>query len=285
MSEMTSNDPKDQNDLNPADEVNFEDEFNRLVEGDSQADKEQPVEEENDDDKSTAPQAKDDSQEVDEAEKLRREAEYYRHAFDSNRGRVSALQRKLDALERQQQAQPKQAAEISNPDGSGMTDDQWESFTSEYPEVAKAMESKLNMVTRQAEQRVDALVNSRLEQINAEVAPLKQKAHDEFINSQASALDSKFPDWRETVTSDSFKEWIGRQPSRVQELVESDDVQDASWLIETYKTTAGEPRSAQSASKQERLRNSVGVKNKGAGRPAGVPDDYESAFDYFVNQS
>lgn len=227
----------------------------------------------------------DDDQQADvqaELDRLKKERDYYKHGFDANRGRVSAYQKKINELEAQKSAHP---APQENPGGSGMSDEQWQSFADEYPEMARAMEARLNQAASQFEQRVGQAVNARMSEIEHQVQPLKERAHEDFMQSQYAALDQRHPDWREVASSGQFREWIGKQPQAVQKLVESEDAQDASWLMDSYKAMSGASSPQPAQQRKQRLQQSVGVKSKGGGRATGIPDDFEAAFDYFASQS
>ena len=230
-------------------------------------------------------EGQDEPGEVDELENLKRERDYYKHGFDANRGRVSAYQKKINELEAQAKApenngDPKGKSEsdpADNPDGSGMTDDQWKEFADEYPELASALDTKLA--------KLDQAMNARMGEIEHQVTPLKEKAHEDYVSNQIAALETKHPDWQKVTSSDEFSKWITEQPEAVRNLSNSMDAQDASFLIESFKSMGNAQSSDSSQQRQDRLRQSVNFKSKGGGRQTGIPDDYDKAFDYFASQS
>lgn len=221
-----------------------------------------------------------------ELQKLKAERDYFKHAHSADRGRVSALQKKINAMEAQMQTLNQAPA---NPTGSGMTDEAWASFAQTYPEMAAAMEARLKDIEQHFKQQLEAQVNSRLAEVEQEVQPLKIKAHEDFLQQQFSVLGQKHPDWEEVVASAQFQEWIGRQPADMQARLESEDAMEASYLLDVYKAMNAGSQQAQpnplQAQRQQRLQQSVGVKQKGSGQAVGVPDDYESAFNFYASQS
>lgn len=221
---------------------------------------------------------------------LTQQRDHYQHGFDANRGRVSALQKKINELESSKPADnnnEQSTGDPVNPEGSGMTDDQWSEFVEEYPEMAAALDAKLNHVTQTINARLDSEVNSRLEQIQVELNPLSQRAHEEHLQSQLKLLNEKHPDWEEVVSSAEFSKWIGEQPEPVQALANSQAAKDAAYVIDTYKAlnSVAVQQPSVTNDRKERLQQNLGVKAKGARQAAGVPDDFDSAFDYFSSQS
>lgn len=222
----------------------------------------------------------------DDLDTLKKERDHYKHGFDANRGRVSAYQKKINDLEAklaEASQKPNGDAESNtdtdNPEGSGMTDEEWATFAEEYPEMARAFETRLS--------KLDETINARIGEIEHQVSPLADKAHEEQINAQISILESKHPDWQQVTSSEEFTKWISEQPKPVQDLAGSMDAGDASYLIDTFKAVNGNVQDKHSSHKrQDRLRQSVNIKTKGGGRrQGGVPDDYDAAFDHFAGQS
>lgn len=271
------------------------DEAKQEAEAESDAVTEQP---ENDESNQEQPKEKQESIDSDDEDKpseggqtdapksLEEELEYYKHGFETNRGRVSAYQKKINELETKLKEKSNHADSAkdgndadpgSNPEGSGMSDEQWNEFAEDYPELASALEKRLA--------DFDQALNARLGEIEHKVTPLEEKAHEEYVNSQLAVLETKHPDWQQVTSSEEFSKWITEQPEAVRELGNSLDAHDASFLIETFKSMTNAQSNSSSQKRQERLRQSVNISSKGGGRQTGIPDDYDAAFDLFASQS
>lgn len=268
-------------------ERDIDDVFDELVEGntdepnDSQESEiEEPAEDHEEPEPTQAP---------DELDTLRKERDDWMHRAKADAGRVSALTRKQNELLQQLQArqaqgsqEPTQPNASVNPDNSGMTDDQWTEFAEEYPEIARAMELKQQQLNAQQRQ-----IQEQLAQVTQTIEPIQRKAEEERINGQYSVLSERHPDWKDVAASAEFKDWISQQPTAIQAYMSSQDAMEASYLLDVYKAMAGkksqQEQSRQGTARQDRLRSNVGVKSRSGGVSAGVPDDYDAAFDFFAS--
>ena len=232
-----------------------------------------------------------DANPVSELEDLKKERDHYKHGFDANKGRVSALQKKINDLESQlsNPPQPEVKEEIANPSNSGMSDEKWQEFKEEYPEMAEAFEAKLDSLSNNFNARIESDVSSRLSTIQKELEPLKQEAHDDYVKGQLAVLTEKHPDWQAVASSDNFNKWIVEQSEKVQDLMNSLDARDAASVFDLYKTHSNHAQKMQeqkiSDNRQSRLQSNVGVKAKSSKTGAGIPSEFDDAFDYFASQS
>jgi len=213
------------------------------------------------------------------------ERERLRHSVHSNAGRVSALQRKINELETQLVGGARPATSQAAPSGTQptaqqvrdamQTPEQWASFLEEYPEVAKA---------------VDARIQSQFSQIQRDLNPLREDAQrraqveaEQFQRSQYGALEQAYPQWRQTINTPEFQSWYQTQPASIQSLVESDYADDAIALLNFYSSSKGAPATSGrihdiQAQRQRRLEQSVETRGRqGAERPL-AEDDFSSAF-------
>lgn len=213
------------------------------------------------------------------------ERERLRHSVHSNAGRVSALQRKINELESQLAGGYVPAASQAAPSGDTptaqqvrdamQTPEQWASFSEEYPEVAKA---------------VDARIQVQFNQIQRDLYPLREDAQrraqveaEQFKRSQYGALEQAYPQWRQTINTPEFQSWYQTQPASIQSLVESDYADDAIALLNFYSSAKGAPATSGrihdiQAQRQRRLEQSVETRGRqGAERPL-AEDDFSSAF-------
>lgn len=217
------------------------------------------------------------------------ERERLRHSVHSNAGRVSALQRKINELESQlaggyvpatSQAAPSADMPTAQQVREAMqTPEQWASFSEEYPEVAKAVDA-----------RIQVQFNQIQSQIHRDLNPLREDAQrraqaeaEQFKRSQYGALEQAHPQWRQTINTPEFQSWFQTQPASIQSLVESDYADDAIALLNFYSSAKGAPATSGrihdiQAQRQRRLEQSVETRGRqGAERPL-AEDDFSSAF-------
>ncbi|GAB2799070.1 hypothetical protein GCM10027040_27620 [Halomonas shantousis] len=219
-------------------------------------------------------------------ERYRQEAQQWQHRYQSDLGRQSALQRKI--IEQQQLIEqlqkggqkPEQKATGENPEGSGMSDAEWEALKSDFPDLAKALDARLGAMSSRYEQQI--------EQLKGQIQPIQQQAQDQAMQAQFSALDQQHPDWRDTVNKPEFHNWLQQQPPAIQKLTESDSAADAAYLLSTFKLTVGEaqqPNSQLQQRRQRQLQSAQTVPSRGGRQRSAIPDNDEDAlFDYFANQ-
>lgn len=221
-------------------------------------------------------------------ERLEREAQQWQHRYQSDLGRQAALQRKIQELQNENQALQKQSrqsagqAEGDNPDGSGMSDAEWENLKQDFPEIAKGIEQQLGAMQSRYEQRI-----SQLEQ---QLSPIQAQAEQQAYRAQAQALEAQHPDWREVVQTPDFHAWLREQPPAVQQLTNSEEAADAAFLLQSYKLSQGQaaPQANQGLQqrRQRQLQSARTVPNRGGRQRSAIPDDDEDAlFDYFADRA
>lgn len=234
------------------------------------------------DDKGGESDQGDKADEVDELEKLRQENQQWQHRYNSNAGRVSAYQRKIQELEQQLQGAQKPAASgaSENPDGSGYTDEQWATLKEDFPEIAAGIEAQ----AKRQEQQIQAL----RKQVEESIGPIQQQAHESFIQSQYQILEQQHPDYADVVKQEGFKNWLDMQPAAVRALTNSEEAADAAYLLSSYKLVAGVQQRQTDETNQKRqrqLRQSQTLPSRGARKTSAVPeDDYDAAFDYYASK-
>lgn len=244
------------------------------------------------------------------AERLRTletEKQQLEHRLKSDGGRVAAYQRQVNELNEklrqainagQRQAE-RGGSDAEKPDMAAVADamqdeDSWANFSEEYPEIAAAIEKRL--------QSVEQTVTKR-------IAPVEKLAVDAELNKGYEYLDQKFDGWRDRVSSEAYQEWIEAQPDVVKKWADSDNVNDAASLIQyfdnyllatgrmsEFKQTAGKaPQDGEDSGKadalarkrQQQLEDGDAIDSRGAGvgasdgSPAG---EFGAAFAAFAKR-
>jgi hypothetical protein len=218
----------------------------------------------------------DDAQGVDELtqlrqqlEQIKQERDHFEHSFKSQVGRVSALQKKIDG-------EKKDDTPLEQDDA----DDEIKSVLADYPEIAgpiiKAIEKKYGAIKQEVDSRF---------------APLQQQETQRYIDSQTALLDQHLPDWRETVSSDEYNQWLQQQPPAVQGMADSIHAQDYAYLVNAFKAAHPKAEDVQqqqanelSDKRRQKMAANVTVQSKGQSKKSVAPDDFDKAWDYYASK-
>src|SRR5690554_2151707 len=147
--------------------------------------------------------------------KAEEERDHFRHQFQSNSGRIAAYQRQIQSFEQQAELKTRQAGE-SKEDAQErvaqeMNDSSWKELQEDFPDIAEALEKRL-------ETRVSQVVQERLGSIDQQLQPIQARIREQEIQAERSALEAEHPDWINVVRSDEYKAWIADKPDPVRQL-------------------------------------------------------------------
>jgi chromosome segregation ATPase len=225
---------------------------------------------------------------------LEAENEKLKHSEASQRGRLGAYQRQINQLQSQLQQTQNTPGNDSKSDeqkrqeaadAAGVKD--WEALKEDFPEVAKALDARLESEKRQIEQdrQRQAQLEQQIAELQSAVQPIQQQAQDQYLKTQVDALSARHPDWREVVSAPAFAEWLNQQPESLRRLTESNDAAEAAALMDLYKSQNGQAVESDSADKrQERLASAQSVPRRGSTPKQGVPDEFEAAFAHYATK-
>jgi len=236
------------------------------------------------------------------------------HRLSSDAGRVSGLQRKINGMEKEIQGIRKGSTTGEQPDNKqiaeamGGTDEEWETFKEDYPEVAKAIDSRLDKAGQATQETID----STLTPIKEKQARDAQKEIEDATQASTDEVAKFYPEWTKAVQEPEFALWLDKQPPGVQSLTDSDDPQDASVLIGLYDThlvAEGKPTlkadpvddgvdnkdeltqkeidaNSIATRRKQQLEDGTTIKSKSARiDPSSEPaDDFEAAFKFHANR-
>lgn len=205
-----------------------------------------------DDDEATSS----DEQEPDELEKLKAEKARLEHSLNSEKGRTKAAQKRWE--EAQQKLEQVTQSLAENP--QGFLD---EEFRENFPELAEELEKSMAKSTERTNQSIKAALDPMQSIVNGELESLQQEAQ----LAAESAVEQAHPDARQVLQDPRFNSWLESQPAGVQGLFDSDDPQDAIYLLNQFKSSPSPGREVQS--RREKQKRSL---NTAAGRTA-VPKD------------
>jgi hypothetical protein len=207
--------------------------------------------------------------------RLEKENERLRHSDKSQRGRVSALTKKL----------MEQAAIVLPPepklDESVKKD--WETLSEEYPEISAPIEKRM----RELDARM-ARVNQMLAQGSEFQKILAARERESYRAVQFEELAQRHPDYAEVAASPDFTAWTKEAPEDLRMRLHSTEAKDASLVLDYYKREKGlVGQSEVSALKEKRaetLKKSTGISTKKVGQTIRkeVADDFDAAFEAFA---
>lgn len=243
--------------------------------------------------KASPDKSTDEPPEPDPISKLQAERDEWRHRYQSDAGRVGALQKKLNALEAQLQ---ERSSAASNKDE--LTDEQraeLAQFKEDSPELVHQMEIML------AEER-----KRMREELTAELTPVRDQLQTFHKRSQESdedfqerLVEEQHAGWKNIVRSPEFVAWAVQQPPGVRSLAESSVAEDAIYLIDQFKQVNSQgkvdktPAAVTGDSKADRLKaqrerqlaNAEAVPSSRVSKKDAVDEDFESAFKHFAKRS
>lgn len=225
----------------------------------------------------------------------------------SNRGRVSALQRKQRtataprAAEAPQQDQSRPQAQTETGEG-----------TSGEASTAKSLEERLNTAVEEYGEIVGPVADI-LKEVRAEIASMKgtvsqveEAVSEQELTEAYEALEEAHPDFADLAADANFNAWLSDQPEGVIALANSFDPREVSLSLTLFKTEraaalgsqtaqAGEEQTQQGAQpaaeaqgqqastatdtkRQRQLEGSKATPARSQPAAAGTPNDFGSAF-------
>lgn len=229
------------------------------------------------------------------------------HKFNSNTGRVTAFQKKVQTLQDEineirsgptSGGQPSQQQIVDAMKG---TPEDWNQFTQDYPEIATVIDNRFELMAQATQTAVD----STLAPVRAYQQATAQREADTALAESEQAVAEVFPTWTEEVKTPDFKAWLESQSPGVASLADSDDTEDAKTLIGLYdahlvtsgkssikKQSPTEPGAdnekpgEQNNRRQQQLQAGANVRTKNVGiDTTDAPlDEYEAAFNHFASQ-
>jgi len=225
------------------------------------------------------------------------------HRLRSDSGRVSALQHlyheskaKADAeASRAEQAEAR-ARELEARSTQPMTraeqaqhNEEVDAFAKEFPEFSEAVNLRFDaLLKKHLGQQPTPQGPAPQEPDARQQAPQNQDRNEvETLAVEYAALDAAHPDWQQAIESRVYQSWKNAQGPAVQRLIDSDYADDAVRVLDRFKSDLALARRRQEgdrkATNQQRLAQHVGAKGAPP-RPTSVPDDFESAFNYYVKK-
>lgn len=222
-----------------------------------------------------------------ELESLRADYEKLQHKYRSDDGRIAALQRQVSELQKvnntlSQSVDAKASAPKGTPDlnPEQIVEDL---YSGDEKRAKTAVETLISKGGVGNHQNVEEVVQRH-------VQPLREAENERIRASEEQVLGQVYPEWRQTVNSNEFKQWFGNRPESIQQLASSTSARDAIDLLDFY-TSSVNPSSRDSsepskvdqikAKREKQLASGTGISSKGgSGATGGEPTDPDALFNY-----
>ena len=154
---------------------------------------------------------------------------------------LDALTSRVDTgfrqIEQRVAGKPEAAAEPEPPAAAKRVD--LSAFTPEarQADVAKLRESDPESAAdmEKALERRDAAIIALQEQQDSQRVANEKRAADDTLAARVAQVEEKHPGWEQTVDTDEFKEWLGKQPSYLRHAGQhSNDPADIIGIMDKY---------------------------------------------------
>lgn len=220
-------------------------------------------------------------------EKVERERDDAHHRINSDSGRVSALQRRINDLE----AATRKAAGKGGDNGTDTEDESIRELREAYPDIAEPVAKMIDPLRAENED-----LRKRLAAIDA------QQERDR-LSGQETILAGQHPDWEQVTGNPAFVAWVRNQPEYVQQAAvrnaeEIVNGMEAAHIIASFKAMGGyeasqtppekgapeTPKASADPRRQAQLSSSAQPRPKGPAKVVdGLPDenDEDAAWRYY----
>jgi hypothetical protein len=205
----------------------------------------------------------------------------------SQRGRVSALTKKL--MERKAATTTEPPKDQGEGEGEGK-DGEPDEFDREFPEMAEILNKRVGKVLKKLE-----AVESKVEEVRSTTDILTEKEIIAHKEQQFDALANDFghADYQDVLASQEWQQWKAAAPDDIKQKIKSHDAEDAAQVLDAFKQSTGwkAPERSHRQTKSEvemikerrekALKRSAGIPTRKVGhRPQGDEDDgdFDAAF-------
>ena len=157
-----------------------------------------------------------------------------------DRGRLIALQSTIDTAK----AAAKKTDGPTDAQIAAAVEDseEWKQLQADFPDWAKAFESKMDAKIKAAVEKAQKPGAQVPADAPSQTAPVDQVVQQEVMRREIARVDRKHPNWRETVKTPVFQEWLGNQAPEIRALYTSDDAFDAIEMLNLFEGSKTDTR-------------------------------------------
>lgn len=201
-----------------------------------------------------------------EVERMQNDMRRLQHGWDSDRGRISAMQRQAEEL--QKQIEEMRAAAAATQKQSHISQDDLNELKSVWPEAFAEIEAQ----RARAEEAEKRAATGGADQ-DRRIAELEAA----YRQSQIDTLRALHPDYEQVAAAPEFANWLQMQPEQIRQQAGSSEARHAAAVLDVYKAA----RSKAAASRESRLAANVAVPASGRPPANTPPETLEEGLKYW----
>lgn len=207
---------------------------------------------------------------------IERERDSWKHQFQSNNGRISSYQKQIQELTEKLQERANSNSQESLTEA--MEDEDWIALKEDFPEMAAAVEKRLQV---ELDNRLNQALSQKMSAIEGRLRPIEEINQQSRRMQEYAALEAAHPDYVDVVRSNEFKQWVQNQPQPVQQLYHSEAASDAAYLLSSYKAMARSVSPSRDIQQERRARlaSNVSAPARRVSRQPIADDDFDSAWE------
>ena len=155
------------------------------------------------------------------------------HHLKTTEGRVAAMQREAQqARQAATQDAPTQTAIAS----AAKNPEKWEQLKQDFPEWAGAMEEYVGAKLSNMQQPNGVQATHVVDYVQAQLATEREQMRTLL---EEARVEGKYEDWRDTVNTPDFAQWLAIQPNEVRALADSPASRDAIKMLDMFHNVKG----------------------------------------------
>jgi len=155
------------------------------------------------------------------------------HHLKTTEGRVAAMQREAQqARQAATQDAPTQTAIAS----AAKNPEKWEQLKQDFPEWAGAMEEYVGVKLSNMQQPNAVQATHVVDYVQAQLATEREQMRTLL---EEARVEGKYEDWRDTVNTPDFAQWLAIQPNEVRALADSTAARDAIKMLDMFHNVKG----------------------------------------------
>lgn len=191
----------------------------------------------------------------------------------ANAGRVAALNRKTEELQKALAEREKKNGgeqQAGMPSADDLKGKSFAEVEQEFPEIADFLRYHVEQAKSEITKQLTPLQQHYQQQQahQQELQQLQQK------QQEYGRLQQVHPDFMDIVQDPKFTDWVRKQPAQLQAIAASDNADDAAYVLTQFKREAGV---AKQRPAQNNLAQHVATPRKGSGRAStsAIPNDID----------
>lgn len=165
--------------------------------------------------------------------------------------RIGSIQNEAHAAK---EVEVKDAPTEKQVEKSSESEEEWEELKESFPEWAKAIEGKQKQLSAELSEKLPEQIKTH---VDAGLDAIRTEFEKRSMDSEARMLSRAHKDWKSTITTDGYRNWLSLQPQEVKSLVGSPYATDAIDVLDKYEASKSKKTPTEiSEDRKERLKKS-----------------------------